>query len=269
MLKRINKIIIAITIISLASLTTSCAAKSLKGVSSDNEEIEASIKGTFEQKGSRKDNYLIDLDITLKNISDKEIMKVVYQLDFYDKEQNLLFTINPAWNGIDTPLYHGESITFDYAFQEYTDSKPASVTITVTDVLDSVEVPPVHLPQPGEYLYEAINNDHIKNIKNDLPTRIEIVIDHGGDLETAVIEDKETIQKIVDAFTQVKIDAETEEWVTDNYNSIVFTFADSSNAYISLNLKNLEINVYNQVHIYTLENLSSLWSIMNELADYE
>ena len=134
-------------------------------------------------------NTVYDLVCTIANGSDRELMYVKFCIHFLDKEAE-------------------------------------KISIEVLEIKDTSEVKPLHVPQKGEYLYEALNNEHINNIKNERPTAIHIVIDHMGAQEIADVTDEETLDALISEFVKIKIANETNEFVTDNYNGVGFEFAD-------------------------------------------
>ena len=131
------------------------------------------------------------------------------------------------------------------------------------------EFPLVHVPEPGEYLYQSIDNEHMKNIKKDLPTNIHIHIDHMGDADVADVNDIETIEQLVELFTNIKILQETNEFVTDNYNWVRFEFEDGSEYILNLNLHTYEIHLPSGYKGYSLENFNEFWEVCNQLAKPE
>lgn len=125
-----------------------------------------------------------------------------------------------------------------------------------------IENPSTTLIKSGDYLYEVIDNDIIKDIKNNFPTAVYMRIDHGGNYKEVTITDKNEIENIVHEFVKVKIKEETQESVTDNYNAIDFIFDDIEIS-ISLNLKNWEVSIDDQLHYFVLDDFDGLWNIMN------
>ena len=211
-------------------------------------------------------NTVYDLVCTIANDSDRELMYVKFCIHFLDKDGNELFAFTPAWKGEDHPLKKGETATYEVAFQD--EQEAEKISIEVLEIKDTSEVKPLHVPQKGEYLYEALNNEHINNIKNERPTAIHIVIDHMGAQEIADVTDEETLDALISEFVKIKIANETNEFVTDNYNGVGFEFADGSQYYMSLNLNNLETSINGNMHMYELENFGPFWKLCNELADY-
>lgn len=207
-------------------------------------------------------------EVTITNNSNENIMEVTYELKFFDKDGNEVTEILQTYNGQDKAIAPGETVSAEArGFQDTLDAPARTVTIEVTKVKNDTEVPPVKLPQKGEYLYEAVNNKKINNIKGEAPVRFIVGIDQGGYLREAVFEKEDDIQTAVDAFTTIKIGDETEESVTDNYNYIVMEWADGTSDGLSLNLHNLEISIYNKYHIYELEDLAALWSLAEANAE--
>lgn len=117
--------------------------------------------------------------------------------------------------------------------------------------------------KPGDYLYESFDNGKMKDIKNNLPTAVYMRIDRGGNYNEVTITDRNEIENIVDEFVKIKIKEETQESVTDNYNAIDFIF-DDVEIPISLNLKNWEVGIDNQLHYFILDDFDGLWNIMNK-----
>ena len=217
----------------------------------------------------KTESHIIHLKSEITNQGDEPVMNVRYKVDFLDRTGVVRCTVNPTWNGQDTPLKPGESVTHEYGFQDkFNGNGPVSTYVTITEVLTEAEMPPIHLPLPGEYWYEAINDEHINHIKEDKPARIEFYIDHMGAREEADITDPELIDEIVNAFCNVKIAQESYTFVTDNYNGILFTFKDGTESWISLNLTTYEMSAYRMMHYYDLDQFEPLWQLMNEYADY-
>lgn len=206
--------------------------------------------------------------VTITNSSDKSIMSVSYDLHVYNKAGEEFHTIHVTWNGQDTPLEKDCSVKQEKGFR-LPGEAPHSFSVEVTGYNTAEEMPPVHVPQAGEYLYEAVNNSHIAGISGERPVRIRIYIDHGGDAETADVTDSGTIARLADAFVKIKIGTETNTAVTDNYNYVEFEFADGTVYFLSLNLQSLEMNIYEVNHIYELTDFGEFWDLINELADYE
>lgn len=222
----------------------------------------------YEKKEAMKSIiYYVEVDLT--NESDEEIMEVKVGLKFYDDQGTEIFSGWDVYNGQDTPAAPGENVSLEIRGRMDYPEEPVSYEVSVLEVYTSKEKPPIHIPQKGGLLYQEYDEEHIKNITSDMPTRIDFWIDRMGALSEAEIEDEATISRVVDAFSQIEIGQETWEVVTDNYNGMIFTFEDGAEICISLNLKNLEYRVYNGVRIYELEHFDNFWTLMNELTENE
>ena len=217
----------------------------------------------------KTESHIIHLTSVIANHSNVSIMNVSYKVQFMDRSGAVRCTVNPTWNGQDTPLKPGESITHEYGFQDkFYGNDPVSIRVTITEVLTEEDLPPVHLPLAGEFWYQAINDVYINRIQEDRPVRIQFYIDHMGAREEADITDPEVIDEILGAFLDVRIAQESYTFVTDNYNGILFTFADGTESWISLNLTTYEMFAYRQAHYYDLDHFEALWLLMNEYADF-
>lgn len=212
---------------------------------------------------------IFNTELQVTNNGTLELTSVSYEIDVLDRSGRILYTFPGKYVHNESPLIKGETVLFSRGFQRVLDGKPASVSVRITDYTDQTQLKALHIPQKGEYLYLALEKPYLNQICEYPPVAVEIVIDHMGAQETAVVTDEQTIEAIVSAFTAVKIGDESQEFVTDNYNGISFTFADGNSSGISLNLKNLELNLNGEYHIFELDDFGPLWKLMNDLADYE
>ena len=211
-------------------------------------------------------NTVYDLVCNITNNSDLELMYVKFCIHFLDKGGNELFVFTPAWKAEEHPLKKNETATYEVAFQE--EHKAEKISIEILETKDTSEISPQHVPQKGEYLYEALNDEHINNIKNEKPVSMYIQIDHMGAQEVADITDEEKLNRLVEEFVKIKIGDPTDLFVTDNYNGIGFMFADGATYYMSLNMYNLETNINGNMHMYELEDFGPFWTLCDELADF-
>ena len=209
---------------------------------------------------------VVEVYTTIKNLSKEKISRISYEFQVYDKDNKMMKSYNFYYYGDDKSLDEGQSVKDYHGFQDKFESKPASYKVKIIEASNTEEFPLVHVPQPGEYLYQVIVNEKMNNIKNELPVNIHVHIDHMGAADVADVNDIETIQRLVDLFTDIKIYEETNKFVTDNYNWVKFTFADGSESGISLNLYTYETRLPSGRHGYTLENFGEFWRLCNQLA---
>lgn len=250
-----------ITVISATVLILSlCACGKLSYKSSSSlDGITAEIK-KVQTEVNKRNSTIFDTEVKIINGSEKEVMKVDYDLMFFDKEGNELHTFRFSYMNPERPLKPGENAVDKCGFQQILEGKPSKVTVTVTGIHDIEEISPVRFPQKGEYLYKSLNDDNLANIDSSLPSAVFIRIDQGGYQRAADFCEEEDIRKAVELFTKIKIGNETNVAVTDNYNFVRFTFADGTEKVISLNLRNLEVSYYNEYRIYELDNFNEFWS---------
>ncbi len=258
-------IIAAIMLFSAAG----CAVKVSETANESKNGVSVSLGEYHIEKNKRSGSTVFQMNFIIENGSADEIMEVSFDVDYFDAKGELVESSHVSYNAQDAPIPPGGKAEHYYGFQDKIDSPPRTLAIKVTGTSTSEEVPPVHLPQEGEYLYEALNNEHVNNIDKEMPVKVDMLIDHGGMSETAAITDPEAIAGIVEAFMKIKIGRETDEFATDNYNGFSFTFSDGETAFISLNLMNLEVSAYGNYHLYELEDFGGFWRLMNELTEYE
>ena len=254
-------------LIILIMLTILSGCSTLKAVKKESElnGVTVEIQDVSMKENSKKPgHYVLTFNANIINNSTFPLMKVSYTVSILDKDGNVLRDISFFYQGVDKAVQVGESIKKQSGTQFDLDEKPYGYSVRVDETMDNVEMPEIHLPQPGENLYQALNSDNLSNIKENKPVKIALYIDHGGPRDIYEVSDAEKIDEIVDLFTKITIGKQTNEYVTDNYNSIGFTFADGQEVYISLNLYNLETRVYNQEHLYELNNLQAFIQKMKE-----
>ena len=229
------------------------------------EEIE--IKPSFceFEKKEQMQSVIYRLEAELTNHSEQEVMEIRYQFRFFDHAGTEMFSGQGRYNGQDMPVQPGETVISEQSGRIELEKEPASWKFQVLEVCSSEEIPPIHLPQEGELLAEALSDVHFENITEEHPVKIEIWIDRMGDLSEAAITDEETIEKVTDAFSKIRIGKQTYEVVTDNYNGLRFCFEDGTETVISLNYRNLEYPVYHGYRYHELENFEAFWQLMTEL----
>lgn len=245
-------------------LISSCQNK--QEVLFEENDIEIKLTNINTKKNEKTGNTIIQLNVLITNNSNIEISSVKYQLEVYDKQGRLLKTYNKTYYGEDKSLKIKESVEDYFGFQDKFEEDVDSFNFKIIETKSVDELPLVHLPQEGEYLYILMG---MKDIKENLPKRIYVSIDHMGAQEIADVKDKKTIEKMVAEFCKIKILKETNVFVTDNYNYIGFEFDENKSFGINLNLYNLELHTYAKTHLYELSDLEGFWNISKELAIYK
>ena len=173
----------------------------------------------------------------IENNSDESVMKVIYTFSLYDKNGEEFRSFAEVYDGVDKGIPPHGKIDFS---------------------LDGV--PPARLPQPGEYLYQALGSEKLAAIREHPPTEISLHVDQGGYGRTATFGEGALLDEAMELFCAIKIGEETDQWVTDNYNWIRLTWEDGTETYISLNLHSLEYVAHSSPHMYALEHLDAFWS---------
>ena len=202
---------------------------------------------------------------TIENNSDESVMKVIYTFALYDKNGEEFRSFAEIYDGVVEGIPPHGKIDFSLDGVKWgAQSVPASVSIGLSSVQTENELPPARLPQPGEYLYQALGSGNLAAIREHPPTAISLHEDQGGYGRTATFGEGTLLDEAVELFCAIKIGEETEQWVTDNYNWIRLTWEDGTETYISLNLYSLEYMAHSSPHMYTLEHLDAFWSFAAE-----
>ena len=228
----------------------------------------ASLKGitvTLEKatavREKRPEAYTYTLAGTLENNSDEEIMRVIYTFALIDENGEEFRSFGEVFDGEEDALPPHTKIDFLHDDIKWgKQSVPAAVRVGISSVQTKSELPPVRLPRTGEYLCEALGDEKLANIRNEMPAELLFHVDQGGYGRTAVFTEGEGLEKAVALLCDIKIGAESGEWVTDNYNWISLKWADGSTTGISLNLYSLEYYAHSRPHTYRLENLEPFWT---------
>ncbi len=202
---------------------------------------------------------------TIENNSDQSVMKVIYTFTLYDKNGEEFRSFAEVYDGMDEGIPPHGKIDFSLDGVRWgAQSVPASVSIGISSVQTENELPPARLPQPGEYLYQALGSERLAAIREHPPTAISLHVDQGGYGRTATFGEGALLDEAVELFCAIKIGEETDRWVTDNYNWIRLTWEDETETIISLNLYSLEYIAHSSPHMYALAHLDAFWSFAAE-----
>ena len=233
--------------------------------SASQEGVTVTLKKATATRKRVPDRYEYAFSGTIENNSDETIMKVIYTFALYDKNGEEFRSFADVYDGVDKGIPPHGKIDFSLDGVKWgAQSVPTSVSIGISSVQTETELPPVRLPQPGEYLYQALGSEKLAGIREYPPTAIALHVDQGGYGRTATFSEGALLDEAVELFCAIKIGEETEQWVTDNYNWIRLTWEDGTETYISLNLYSLEYTAHSSPRLYALENLNAFWSFAAE-----
>ena len=200
----------------------------------------------------------------IRNGSGTGVMEVFYEVTFFGKDGAELGTVRMFWLG-EEPVPAGGAVTQDDSrfvlpFKE----DPARAEVRVTSFKTEEEMPPIHVPREGEYLYAAVNSDRMHAMAEDRPVRVTVHVDWGGYGREAVFESEPLLGQAIDAFMGIRVGADDAPMVTDNYNWFLFEWEDGEWYMIRLNLDALEYDVYGRYHSYYLTGAEAFWALAEE-----
>ena len=209
----------------------------------------------------------VDLHLTLKNTSSAAISKISWQAEVKDPNGTVLEVIERVWNGYDIPFGPNEELGCRgyRSYNSETVPPVLSVQVRITQVFTTEELPPTHRPIAGEYLYQALSNSHMANIKEHPPVSADLTIDRMGARSVAHVTSENGLAEVIDAFVKIRIRNDHGAAVTDNYNSVRFTFEDGEVTGISLLLKNLTLPMRRGEVCYELDDFEPFWNLMSRL----
>lgn len=263
-----RSIAMAIVMAAVLSALAGCGTDlKISNGSATQEGVTVTLEKAAAQKKTNPSRYEYSFSGTIENNSDVGVMRVIYTFSICDKDGEEFRSFGIPYDGVNEAIPPHGAVSFSHDGIKWgAQSVPASVSIGISSVQTEDELPPAHVPQKGEYLYEALGDDKLANVKTEPPAELAFHIDQGGYGRTAVFtsENKELLDEALDLFCNIRIGEETGEMVTDNYNWISLTWKDGSKSSISLNLRNLEHYIHSEPHIFTLENLGDFWSFASD-----
>lgn len=213
------------------------------------------------EKNPETGGFTYTLTGTIENNSGEGIMQVIYTFALIDAQGEEFRSFGLVYDGEDTAIPPQSIIDFTHDDIKWgKQSIPAAVKIGISSVKTETELPPAHVPQKGEYLYQALGDEKLANIKVEPPVELSYHVDQGGYGRTATFREGDSLDKAIELLCAIQIGEDSGEWVTDNYNWIWITWKDGSHTGISLNLSNLEYSIHSTLHTYELENLDAFWS---------
>ena len=142
------------------------------------------------------------------------------------------------------------------------DEKPSDSSKQAKNNKTTEEAHPIHLPQEGEYLYQAMASEHLNALPEEEPVRITVHIDQMGYGREAAFEEKSGLEEVIEAFLKIKVGPDNAPMVTDNYNWIRFEWEDGSDTMIRLNLYALEYYTDGRYHSYYLAYDKDFWELV-------
>lgn len=225
------------------------------------ENVTVTLKKATARRKNAPARYEYSFSGTIENNSEEGVMKVIYTFSLYDRDGNEFRSFGDTYDGVDKAIPPHGKVEFSLEDVKWgAQSVPAAVSIGIDSVQTETELPPATIPQPGEPLYQVLGDGNLANIRENPPVELAFHVDQGGYGRTATFEKGAELDRAVELFCAIRIGAETDEWVTDNYNWIRLNWEDGSETYISLNLRSLEYNIHSSSHMFALEHLNEFWA---------
>ena len=87
--------------------------------------------------------------------------------EYCDKDGEEFRSFGIPYDGVNEAIPPHGAVSFSHDGIKWgAQSVPASVSIGISSVQTEDELPPAHVPQKGEYLYEALGDDKLANVKS-------------------------------------------------------------------------------------------------------
>ena len=200
-------------------------------------------------------------DVVIRNESDSDIMEVYYEMTFFDRNGENIGSKKMFYLD-EIPIPMGESVeSSNSRFVVELSEKAEQAEIAITGYKTTEEMPPIHIPQEGEYLYQAMDCENLNELPDKMPVEVTVNIDQMGYQRRATFTEGNGLEEAVEAFLKIKIGPDDAPMVTDNYNWFLFKWEDGTGYMIRLNLDAMEYNVYGREHSYYLEDAEDFWRL--------
>ena len=205
---------------------------------------------------------LVRMDVTVENGTNEDLSEVFFEADYLDEKGDIIAVGRHFYSEDEAVPAGGSAKKEESRFvMEFGGRIPSSLNVRVTSVKTVRERPLAHVPEEGEYLYQAMSDARLANMKNEPPKKMEIGIDQMGYLRTAVFTEKDDLEEAVNLFMAIQIGSPDAPDVTDNYNYIHFTWNDGSESMIHIDLDVLACEINGRYRTYGLEHLEPLFAL--------
>ena len=201
-------------------------------------------------------------DLSITNETGTDVMQVFYELSFYDRDGNELAS-NLMFYTAETPLKDGDTVHLsDRSTVLQFSETPFRYEIRCHSYKSKEEMPVIHIPKTGEYVYEALNSEYLNHIDEYDPIKVTAHIDQMGYGREAGFTEEKEIREITEAFLNIRIASDDAPMITDNYNWVSFEWGDGTAYTVCFNLKALEYEVYGKYYSYELKDDDAFWELI-------
>ncbi len=166
------------------------------------------------------------------------------------------------------PMQSGETREYHVSRWIYDGERVADIALGITKAVTIEEEPMLPEPKTGELLFDFSQREDISafaEVFYDEPPVKAVIFMDSWNLAEVEITDPGDIAAIFEAMKQIRVEKESNEYVTDNYNNIAFIMADGSELRFGFNRYNLE---YDGI-VYELSGDGELWSLLKGLVGEE
>ncbi len=249
-------------LLALGTLTAMLGCRNKPAVTEGEKDgVRVTLENVSYKKMNARDTLVL-MDVTVDNGTKKDLSEVFFAADYLDEKGNLIASGLHFYSEDEAVPAGGSAKKEESRFvMEFGGKTPSSVNVRVTSVKTTEERPLMHVPEQGEYLYQAMSDEKLANIRKEPPKEMEIGIDQMGYLRTAVFTAEDGLEEAVNLFTEIKIGSPDAPDVTDNYNYILFTWKDGSKSIIHIDLNVLTCEINGRYRTYDLENLGPLFAL--------
>lgn len=207
----------------------------------------------------KQDN--VSATLLLENKSDVALMRISCDSDFVGTDGEIIENAVCYCDYHKNPMQPGETREH-YVFRWiYDGERVANIALAITKVVTIEEEPPLPEPKLGETLFSFYQREDISAFADgfyeEMPVKAVIFMDSWNQAEVELT-DADDITAVFEAIKQIRVEKQSDVYVTDNYNKITFILADGREFGFSFNRYNLDYDD----NVYELSGDEDLWELL-------
>ena len=119
----------------------------------------------------------VHVEVAITNNSDENVTKVSYNMVCVDEQGNEIFTAAVPFVDSDGIIAPGETVVDVQDYTHAVNGVAYAMNIEALQVATAAELPPVTMPEKGQYLYEYLMTTGMPDITQTTPASITVGID--------------------------------------------------------------------------------------------
>jgi hypothetical protein len=212
----------------------------------------------------KQDN--VSATLLLENKSDVALMRISCESDFIDASGEVIENAACSCDYHKNPMQPGETREYHVSRWIHEGERVFDIALAITKVVTIEEEPPLPEPKLGEDLFRFYQRDDIAVFADDfygeMPVKAVVFMDSWNKAEVE-LSDPDDIMAVFEAMKQIRVEKQSDVYVTDNYNKITFILADGREFGFSFNRYNLDYDD----NVYKISGDKGLWELLRGILD--